>query len=42
MENSLYLVKEPNTHLKDCYFNFCGYSKQNRDIVLDQLFESIT
>lgn len=27
MENSLYLVKEPNTHLKDCYFNFCGYSK---------------
>lgn len=27
MENSLYLVKEPNTQLKDCYFNFCGYSK---------------
>ncbi len=27
MENSLYLVKEPNTHLRDCYFNFCGYSK---------------
>lgn len=27
MENSLYLVKEPNTQLRDCCFNFCGYSK---------------
>ena len=27
MENSLYLVTEPNPQLKDCYFNFCGYSK---------------
>ncbi|BDP79011.1 hypothetical protein EfmAA242_32390 (plasmid) [Enterococcus faecium] len=27
MENSIYLVTEPNTQLKDCYFNFCGYSK---------------
>ena len=27
MEDTLYLLKQPEKNYKDCYFSFCGFSK---------------